>query len=356
MASICLVCILGAATCLQPFIQHAQADVKGGSWPLGKAREFVMNRHVSQPADADIPEDRVAFADWLRRIDPYAAIEPRREAGGKSLGLLKLEDSENKLVVPLVGGSAWDSGLRSAVQIIDPGELEHGSVVGNQLDNGQMINQKIDRKVHRPGSIDFVYLANLPTLRITGFVSGRTVRSARFRFNWLASLPAIAKNQLSGGLVLDLRYCGGGDVYEATDFGGLWLDDRVNWVSINGVGQSDLPLQTGGQGAIAPMINAILVSRFTASACEQLVLGLKTYLQVPIAGENTAGKCSVQTTIPLGSSFQMRISTGHWSGPEGMDCDESGVVPDAPFKGNIHNNQEVESWLSQALPEQGVLR
>lgn len=356
MAPLCLVCVIGLATCLQSFVQRAQADVNGDSWPLGVAREFVVNRQVTQPADTDVPDDRVAFVEWLHRIDPYADIEPRRDATGKSMGLLKLEGRENKLVVPLVGGPAWDSGLRSAISIVDTDDLDQGSVVGSQLDNGQAINRQIDRAAHRPGSIDLVYLDNLPTLRITGFVSGRTVRSARLRFNWIASLPAIVKKQLAGGLVLDLRYCGGGDVYEATDFGGLWLDERVNWVSIKSVGQPDLPLQTGGQGAIAPVINAILVSGFTASACEQLVLGLKTYLQVPIAGERTAGKCSVQTTIPLGRSFQMRISTGHWIGPEGVGCDKSGVAPDAQFDGNIHNDREVELWLSQALPEQGALR
>lgn len=298
-----------------------------------------------------MPDDHAALESWLLKIDPHAGIQARKDAVDESLGLLSIRDGDETIVVPLSGGPAWSSGLRSAIRLIDKSALEHNTISGIKLDDGKYIELVIVPASVRFGGVEIQLLGRLPTMRVTGFVAGKTVRSARYKLKnkgYIYNLQTTTKG-FENRWVLDLRYCAGGDIFEATDFGGLWLKERAHWTSINNQGQTPVPLETGGRGhTVSPPV-AILVSRYTASSCEQLVMGLRKYTQVVVLGEQTAGKCSVQTTTPLSGGYWLRITTGSWSGPGEEPCNESGLMPDLTFTGNLHSHDEVDTWLTQVF-------
>lgn len=323
------------------------ADGSGSaSWSLMQAREFVMQRHVLRPDASELPGDHDEFKRWLLSFDQFAALEETKDSNSESLGLLSIPDSENQVIVPIVGGPAWSAGLRSAVRLMDESALSEDTLIGEKLDDGTYLEQQLKPDRVRFGQVDNVYLGDFPSLRVTGFVEAVTLRSARYQLKRYARVIETVGQGRAGKLVLDLRYCAGGDVFEATDFAGMWMETRVPWVSIDNIAQSLVSLETGGRSTPALMPQLVLVSQFTASACEQLVMGLREYLQIPVVGKTTAGKCSVQTTTPLSGGYFLRISTGKWSGPNGKPCDASGVVPDRLFAGNIHNDAELAHWLS----------
>lgn len=324
-------------------------------WSVTQARQYIIEKHVLRPKPAQVPDKRAALESWLLNLDLHAAIQPRSKPAEESLGLLSIRDGDETVVVPLSGGPAWSSGLRSAIRLIDKSALARNTIVGHQLDDGKYIEQLLTPASIRVGVVETDSLAGWPTMRVTGFESGITARSARYKLK-KQKLTVDARSDSGvdatgpdGHWMLDLRYCAGGDVYEATDFGGLWMKERVNWVTIKNVGQTSMALETGGRGLSVPPPIAVLVSRYTASACEQLIMGLKQYTQVLVLGEKTAGKCSVQTTTPLKGGYWLRITTGLWSGPDEVQCKAGGVVPDLLFTGNLHNRDEVEGWLGKVL-------
>jgi carboxyl-terminal processing protease len=106
------------------------------------------------------------------------------------------------------------------------------------------------------------------------------------------------------GVILDLRYNGGGLLTEALALTGLFIDQGPI-VQVKGsqgrVQRKDDPEK--GTVYAGPLI--VLVSRFSASASEILAGALQDYGRALIVGDSaTLGKGTVQTVIDLGSQVQ----------------------------------------------------
>jgi carboxyl-terminal processing protease len=106
------------------------------------------------------------------------------------------------------------------------------------------------------------------------------------------------------GVILDLRYNGGGLLTEALALTGLFIDQGPI-VQVKGsqgrVQRKDDPEK--GTAYAGPLI--VLVSRFSASASEILAGALQDYGRALIVGDSaTLGKGTVQTVIDLGSQVQ----------------------------------------------------
>ncbi len=140
-------------------------------------------------------------------------------------------------------------------------------------------------------------------------------------------LGQIRADRLSG-LVLDLRGNGGGPLEEALAVADLFLipGQRIGAVSKR---RSPWATYIAKQPDHYPSLGlTILVDRRTASSAEIIAAALRDNRRAQLVGERTFGKGLVQTTVPLGDSAALRLTTGRWQGPGGQLI-AGGIAPDS---------------------------
>jgi carboxyl-terminal processing protease len=131
-----------------------------------------------------------------------------------------------------------------------------------------------------------------------------------------------------GGLLLDLRGNGGGPLNEALGVADLLLapGQRIGAVSKR---RTLWSTYIAGEPYHYPALRlVILVDRRTASSAEIIAAALRDNDRALLVGERTFGKGLIQTTIPLGDSAALRLTTGRWQGPGGRLI-AGGLTPDS---------------------------
>jgi carboxyl-terminal processing protease len=129
-------------------------------------------------------------------------------------------------------------------------------------------------------------------------------------------------------LVLDLRGNGGGPLDEALAIADIFLAPgqrigavskrRTRWATYFASAPDNYPF----------LKLSILVDRRTASSAEIIAAALRDNDRARLVGERTFGKGLIQTTILLGDSAALRLTTGRWEGPGGRLI-AGGIAPDS---------------------------
>ena len=143
---------------------------------------------------------------------------------------------------------------------------------------------------------------------------------------FLKSVKEFEKNEIKG-YVFDLRNNPGGLLTQAiniTDF----LDDG-EIVSTRGRKVSETRkffARKGDEIKGKPIV--VLINNGSASASEIFAGALKDHKRAIILGENSYGKGSVQSIIPLKNGGGMRLTISKYYLPSGKSISEVGVTPD----------------------------
>ena len=106
------------------------------------------------------------------------------------------------------------------------------------------------------------------------------------------------KKENINGLILDLRYNGGGSMQEATDLAGVFIDAGPV-AQVKGKDAKVHTLKDVNRGTLwdGPMV--ILVNGYSASASELVAGTLQDYNRAVIIGGTTYGKATVQVVLPM---------------------------------------------------------
>lgn len=167
-----------------------------------------------------------------------------------------------------------------------------------------------------------------PVVRLSdsvGYLALRTV-SDRAGKELEDALDALDPATLRG-LVLDLRGNTGGRLDQAIAIANTFLDpgQRIGEVAKR-------RLRWGYESrdpARYPTLQLVLlVDRRTASSAEIVAAALRDNERATLVGERTFGKGLIQTTISLGDSIGLRLTTGRWQGPGGRLI-AGGLTPDS---------------------------
>ncbi len=128
------------------------------------------------------------------------------------------------------------------------------------------------------------------------------------------------------GIVVDLRFNGGGLVDSAVDLASFFIKDGT----IVGMRQQDNVLETMSavQGYKTDAKLVILVNGDSASASEIVAGAIQDYRRGVIVGTKTYGKASVQTTINLPNGGGLKITTAHYFTPKDRLIQKTGIKPD----------------------------
>jgi carboxyl-terminal processing protease len=139
------------------------------------------------------------------------------------------------------------------------------------------------------------------------------------------------------GLILDVRYNGGGSLWEALQMAGIFIDEGPL------VGEQDRTgklafLKDPNRGTIydGPMI--LMVNGQSASASEMVAAALQDYHRALIVGSSTYGKATMQEIFPLDTLTSkhdvqsrdgyIKITLGKLYRVTGQTAQQNGVTPD----------------------------
>jgi carboxyl-terminal processing protease len=159
-------------------------------------------------------------------------------------------------------------------------------------------------------------------------------------------------NELSSsqvdGIVIDLRDNGGGSLMEATQLTDLFIDQGPVVQIMNSNNQVDRRNRAiGTVNYNGPLL--LLVNHLSASASEIFAGAIQDYQRGLIVGDQTFGKGTVQTLIPL-EQGKLKITEAKFYRVSGDSTQHRGVVPDINFPALLPYEEIGESALQHALP------
>ena len=313
----------------------------------------------------------------LQSLDPYSAYmspelfkemqtDTRGEFGG--LGIeIGMESGVVKVISPIDDTPAAKAGIKAGDYIVKIGDDQ---VQGKSLMEavklmrgpvGTSIKLTVRRKnVKKP--LEFKIIRKIIEIKsVSSEILGKNknlgyIRLKSFNENsdkqFLDIVKQFEKNLKIKGYILDLRNNPGGLLTQAINITDFFLNDG-EIVSTKGRKASETRKffsRKGDQIKGKPII--VLINQGSASASEILAGALKDHKRAIILGENSYGKGSVQSIIPLGNGGGMRLTISKYYLPSGDSISEVGVAPDIvveeigdDFKINSKNDNQLNYAL-----------
>ena len=307
-------------------------------------KEYVESVNQSDAMDA-------AINGVLQSLDPYSAYmspevfnDMQTETSGKFGGLgieVGMEHGVVKVISPIDNSPASRVGVKAGDYIVKINDIQ---VQGKSLTEAVEIMRgpvgsdikitvrrrgvkkaiifKITREIIKIESVKSKYIDNnIGYLRLTVFNenSGDQIKDKIKEFN---------KKKDIKGYILDLRNNPGGLLSQAIKISDFFLEngeivstksrkisENRRWFAKKG----DL---TKGKTLI------VLINEGSASASEIVAGALKDHKRAILVGENSYGKGSVQSIIPLKNKGAIRLTISKYYLPSGKSISEVGVTPD----------------------------
>jgi carboxyl-terminal processing protease len=331
-------------------------------------KEYVDEVDQSKSMDA-------AINGLLQSLDPYSAyMTPesfegmQTETSGKFGGLgieVGMESGVVKVISPIDNTPASRAGLKAGDYIVkingvqvqgkllmDAVDLMRGPV-GSSIEiivrrRGvkKAIIFNITREVIQVQSVKSELIDNnIGYIRLTSFNENSSDQIKE-------KIKKLNKNKDLKGYILDLRNNPGGLLSQAIKISDLFLENgeivstKSRKVSENRKWFAKKGDLTNGNTLI------VLINYGSASASEIVAGALKDHKRAIILGENSYGKGSVQSIIPLKNRGAIRLTIAKYYLPSGKSISEVGVTPDievAEGSDDFKFNSETDNQLNFAI-------
>ena len=153
------------------------------------------------------------------------------------------------------------------------------------------------------------------------------------------------------GLILDLRYNGGGYLDTAIQVASEFLGDGVIAYEEYGDGAREtFTVKKGGLATKIPLV--VLVNEGSASASEIVAGAIQDRERGKLVGVTTYGKGSVQSVTRLvDEQGQIRVTTARWLTPKERQINQIGLEPDFVVEVSPEQNQSNEDLQLQKAIE-----
>ena len=318
---------------------------------FGEVLENIKKEYVDEVDQAEIMDS--AINGVLQSLDPYSAYmspelfkEMQTDTKGEFGGLgieIGMGAGVVKVISPIDDTPADKAGIKAGDYIVKIGKEQ---VQGKSLMEavklmrgpvGTSIDLTIRRKnVKKP--LEFKIIRKIIEVRSVSseLVSKERnvgyIRLKSFNENsdsqFLKEIQKFKKNPKIVGYVIDLRNNPGGLLTQAINITDFFLNDG-EIVSTKGRKISETRkffARRGDEIKGKPII--VLINNGSASAAEIFAGALKDHKRAIILGENSYGKGSVQSIIPLRNGGGIRLTISKYYLPSGKSISEVGVTPD----------------------------
>ena len=318
---------------------------------FGEVLENIKKDYVEEVNQSEMMES--AINGVLQSLDPYSAYmspdlfkemqtDTRGEFGG--LGIeIGMEAGVVKVISPIEGTPAEKAGVKAGDFIVKIGKeqvqgkslmeavkLMRGPV-GTSIDLTvrrknfkKPLEFKIIRKIIEVQSVSDKIISKEKNIGYVRLKSFNENSDSQF----LKSIKKFEKNKKIKGYIIDLRNNPGGLLTQAINITDFFLDDG-EIVSTKGRKISETRkffARKGDEVKGKPVV--VLINNGSASASEIFAGALKDHKRAIILGENSYGKGSVQSIIPLRNGGGMRLTISKYYLPSGKSISEVGVTPD----------------------------
>ena len=368
-----------------------------------KQERSFMDELLKSPEQfkTEMEDDYLNTIAWC--YDPhttYMSIKAKKEfdtemsASEYSAGFELEENDKGDLAISFLqpGGSAWRSGqLHTGDQIIkvksggiekDIAEIDDGDELdkllggNNQADlevtvktaAGELKTVKLSKeKIDSEEGIVKSYVLhgnkNIGYINLPGFYSREDESTEEKDIKYDGSANDVSKEIVKlrkdtiAGLILDLRYNGGGSMWEAMQLSGIFIDigpvasvkEKSGKVSF---------LKDPNRGTIYDGPLMVLINGASASASEFVGAVLQDYNRAIIVGGTTYGKGTAQIVLPMDTlpfsknkNFEdfVKVTQKKFYRVNGSTTQWKGVVPDIVLPDLYSDDQYKEKANSSAL-------
>ncbi len=322
---------------------------------FGEVLDKIKNEYVDEVNQAEAMDS--AINGVLQSLDPYSAYmspelfqsmqtETKGEFGG--LGIeIGMESGLVKVISPISDTPAFKAGIKAGDYIIRIGDEQ---VQGKTLMEavklmrgpiGSTIELTIRRKNVKKALKFNIKRKIIEVKSVEAKIIGEKkkigyVKLKSFNENsdqqFFGTVKKFEKNFKPIGYVIDLRNNPGGLLTQAINITDFFLDDG-EIVSTKGRRLSETRKFFARKGdGISGKPIIVLINNGSASASEILAGALKDHKRAIILGENSYGKGSVQSIIPLRNGGGIRLTISKYYLPSGKSISEVGVAPDIEIK------------------------
>ena len=292
-----------------------------------------------------------AINGLLQSLDPYSAYmspesfknmqtDTKGEFGG--LGIeVGMEAGVIKIISPIDNTPASKAGLKAGDYIVKINNIQvQGKSLTEAVDLMRgPVGSSIEITVRRRGikkalifnitrkiiEVQSVKLKlidnNIAYIRLTSFNDNSSEQIEE-------KIKGLSKNKNIKGFILDLRNNPGGLLSQAIKISDFFLENG-EIVSTKSRKISENRKWFAKKGDLIQGKTLIVLINYGSASASEIVAGaLKDHKRAIIIGENSYGKGSVQSVIPLKNNGAIRLTIAKYYLPSGKSISEVGVIPD----------------------------
>ena len=318
---------------------------------FGEVLEKIKQEYVDEIDQADVMDS--AINGVLQSLDPYSAyMSPelfksmQTESSGEFGGLgieIGMEAGVVKVIAPISDTPAEKAGIKAGDYIVrindeqvqgktlmEAVKLMRGPV-GSSIELTirrknvkKSLTFNIQRQIIEVKSVESKILGDKKNI---GYVKLKSFNENSDK-QFIRKVKNYEKQKNLIGYIIDLRNNPGGLLNQAISITDFFLE-KGEIVSTKGRRTSETRkfFARAGDGIKGkPVI--VLINNGSASASEILAGALKDHKRAIILGENSYGKGSVQSIIPLKNGGGIRLTISKYYLPSGKSISEVGVSPD----------------------------
>ena len=308
-------------------------------------KEYVESINQSDVMDA-------AINGVLQSLDPYSAYmspemfdDMQTETSGQFGGLgieVGMEHGVVKVISPIDDTPASRAGVKAGDYIVKINDIQ---VQGKSLTEAvELMRGKVGSEIKitvRRRGVKKAIIFNI-TREI---IKIESVKGSKYIDEGIGYLRLTSFNENSGdqikkkikdfnkksdlkGYILDLRNNPGGLLSQAIKIADFFLEDG-EIVSTKGRKKSENRKWFAKKGDLTNGKTLIVLINYGSASASEIVAGaLKDHKRAILVGENSYGKGSVQSIIPLRNKGAIRLTISKYYLPSGESISEIGIIPD----------------------------
>ena len=316
---------------------------------FGEVLEKINKEYVDEINQSESMDS--AINGLLQSLDPYSAYMPpemldemQTETSGEFGGLgieVSMESGVVKVISPIDDTPASKAGIKAGDFIVKINDTQvQGKSLSEAVDLMRgPVGSGIELTIRRRGikkALTFniireiiqiqsvksdILEKNIGYIRLTSFNenSGDQIKK---------KIKELKKNNKVKAYILDLRNNPGGLLSQAIKISDFFLDNG-EIVSTKSRKASENRKWFAKKGDILNGKTLIVLINYGSASASEIVAGaLKDHKRAILLGENSYGKGSVQSIIPLKNDGAIRLTVAKYYLPSGKSISEVGVSPD----------------------------
>ena len=354
-------------------VNSAEIDIYKKIDLFGEVLEKINKEYVDEINQSESMDS--AINGLLQSLDPYSSYmspeifeEMQTETSGEFGGLgieVGMEAGVVKVITPIDDTPASKAGIKAGDYIVKINDIQvQGKSLSEAVDLMRgPVGSGIELTVRRRGakkaltfnvvrevievqSVKSELLENnIGYLRLTSFNDNSSQQIKK-------QIKKLKKNKNLNSYILDLRNNPGGLLSQAIKISDFFLENG-EIVSTKSRKKSENRKWFAKKGDILDGKTLLVLINYGSASASEIVAGaLKDHKRAILVGENSYGKGSVQSIIPLKNKGAIRLTVAKYYLPSGKSISQVGVRPDIEVNeegDNFRIKTDTDNQLNYAI-------